>query len=290
MKIKTLKLSEPLKAITMNEIKIFNNPQFGEIRTALNEEGEPLFCLTDVCRILDLQTNKVKERLNEKGWNTIPYLTNGGIQNVIFINESNLYKTIFQSRKPVAENLTNWVSSDVLPSIRKHGAYLTNEAIEKVLTSPDTIIRLANTIKEERQQKELAQKQLALQAPIIKYANEVLSSTTGHTPTQIASELNMSAETLNLMLVAAKIIRKTGNGEYSLTSTHQGKNYAIPVTAKFEHKNGTSGTKISLHYTESGRKMIHEVFERAKNAGVIYERKGRYFYNSQWNIKKEEAA
>ena len=274
----------------MNEIKIFNNPQFGEIRTATTESGEPLFCLSDVCSILDLQTNKVKERLNEKGWNTIPYLTKGGMQNVIFINEANLYKTIFQSRKPEADKLTDWVSSDVLPTIRKHGAYMSSAVIEKTLSDPDFIIRLATDLKEERRQKELAQRQLEHQAPIIKYATEVLQSTSGHTPTQVASELNMSAETLNLMLLAAKFIRKTGNGEYSITALHQGKSYAIPVTAKFNHKDGTPGTKISLHYTEEGRKRIHEIFERAKAAGVVYERRNRFFYNSSWKLKQGEAA
>lgn len=120
----------------MNEIKIFNNPQFGEIRTATNESGEPLFCFADVCSILGLQTNKVKERLIKNGWCTIPLIDSlGRTQQAIFITEPNLYKTVFQSRKPESEKLTDWVSSDVLPSIRRTGSF---GSIEK----PKTLVEL----------------------------------------------------------------------------------------------------------------------------------------------------
>ena len=87
-----------------------------------------MFCLSDVCRALGItQPSKVKERLNEKGVNTIPTLTLGGTQNLLYINESNLYKTIFQSRKESAERFTDWVTSEVLPSIRKSGGYIAGQ-------------------------------------------------------------------------------------------------------------------------------------------------------------------
>ena len=107
----------------MNDLKIFENREFGEIRTAKINDA-PMFCLTDVCKALDLkQPSKVKERLDEKGVNSIPALTNGGTQNLLYISESNLYKTIFQSRKESAERFTDWVTSEVLPQIRTTGAY-----------------------------------------------------------------------------------------------------------------------------------------------------------------------
>lgn len=107
----------------MNELQIFNSEEFGEIRT-VKVDGEPMFCLTDICRALDLsQPSKVKDRLSEKGVNSIPTLTAGGEQNLLYINESNLYKAIFQSRKKSAEKFTDWVTSEVLPSIRKTGSY-----------------------------------------------------------------------------------------------------------------------------------------------------------------------
>lgn len=107
----------------MNELSVFKNEEFGEIRTVIIE-NEPMFCLSDVCKALGLtQPSKVKERLNEKGVSSIPTLTAGGEQKLLYINESNLYKTIFQSRKESAERFTGWVTSEVLPSIRKTGGY-----------------------------------------------------------------------------------------------------------------------------------------------------------------------
>lgn len=111
----------------MNELQIFNSEEFGEIRT-VTKDNEPMFCLADVCKALGLtQPSKVKERLNEKGVNIIPTLTSGGNQNLLYIDESNLYKTIFQSRKESAERFTDWVTSEVLPSIRKNGGYISGQ-------------------------------------------------------------------------------------------------------------------------------------------------------------------
>lgn len=107
----------------MNDLQIFNNEEFGEIRTAVVND-EPMFCLADICKALELtQPSKVKERLNEKGVRSIPTLTKGGEQKLLYINESNLYKAIFQSRKESTERFTEWVTSEVLPSIRKTGSY-----------------------------------------------------------------------------------------------------------------------------------------------------------------------
>ena len=107
----------------MNELKIFNSEEFGDIRT-VQLNNEPMFCLSDVCKALGLtQPSKVKERLNEKGVSSIPTLTAGGEQKLLYINESNLYKTIFQSRKESAERFTDWVTSEALPTIRKTGSY-----------------------------------------------------------------------------------------------------------------------------------------------------------------------
>lgn len=107
----------------MQELQIFNNEEFGEVRTVV-VDNEPMFCLSDICKASNLsQPSKVKERLNEKGVNSIPTLTAGGTQQMLYINESNLYKAIFQSRKESAERFTDWVTSEVLPTLRKTGTY-----------------------------------------------------------------------------------------------------------------------------------------------------------------------
>ncbi len=121
----------------MNNLKIYNSDEFGEIRTVIVND-EPMFCLADICKALELsQPSKVKERLLEKGVRSIPTLTNGGTQNLLYVNEANLYKTIFQSRKEPAERFTDWVTSEVLPSIRKTGQYT------KPMTLPEQIQVLA---------------------------------------------------------------------------------------------------------------------------------------------------
>lgn len=126
----------------MKEVQIFANPEFGEIRTEM-VNGEPWFCLSDVCKALELTNSSVvKQRLNAKGLSTAYTPTAGGKQELIFINEANLYKTIFQSRKESAERFTDWVTSEVLPSIRKTGGYQQEE--QKPMSTFDQIKLLAS--------------------------------------------------------------------------------------------------------------------------------------------------
>lgn len=125
------------KEVNMNDLQIFNNEEFGEVRTAVVND-EPMFCLADICRVLEIKNvSDCKSRLRQKGIVTTDTLTNGGKQKMIFIDESNLYKTIFQSRKESAERFTEWVTSEVLPSIRKTGSY------SKPLTTSEQIRLLA---------------------------------------------------------------------------------------------------------------------------------------------------
>lgn len=110
-----------------SDIQIFNSEQFGYIRTAGTPE-EPLFCLIDVCKALELNANVVRQRLDDEVCSTYPIPDNlGRIQQTNFINEDGLYDVIFDSRKPEAKKFRKWVTSEVLPSIRKTGAYMTSE-------------------------------------------------------------------------------------------------------------------------------------------------------------------
>lgn len=129
------------------ELQIFSNTEFGEIRT-ITKDDSPMFCLADVCRALELeQVSRVKSRLKADGVTTSKVIDRlGREQEATFINESNLYKTIFQSRKDSAERFTDWVTSEVLPSIRKTGGY------NKPMTTSEQIKLLAqgNTELSER--------------------------------------------------------------------------------------------------------------------------------------------
>ena len=124
--------------VFMEDLQIFSNSEFGEIRT-IAKDNEPMFCLADVCKALELeQVSRVKARLKTDGVTTSKVIDRlGREQEATFINESNLYKTIFQSRKESAERFTEWVTSEVLPSIRKTGSY------SKPLTTSEQIRLLA---------------------------------------------------------------------------------------------------------------------------------------------------
>lgn len=138
----------------MEELRIFSNSEFGEVRT-ISRNGEPMFCLADACRVLDISNpSKAKTRLREDGVTTSEGIDSlGRTQALNFISESNLYKLIFQSRKAEAEKFAEWVTSEILPSIRKHGAYMTKSVTEKALTDPDFLIQLATELKREREER-----------------------------------------------------------------------------------------------------------------------------------------
>lgn len=167
----------------MEAIKIFENVQFGQVRIYMGENGDPLFCLIDVCNMLDLIPSKVSQRLDKDVLSKYPLETAGGIQQTNFINEDGLYDVILDSRKPEAKQFRKWITSEVLPSIRKHGAYMTNDTLEKALTSPDFLIQLATNLKEEQQKRitaeqkvEVAERQIKQDAPKVLFANAVEAS------------------------------------------------------------------------------------------------------------------
>lgn len=135
----------------MNELQLFNSPEFGEVRVVMNAENEPMFCLADVCKALGINnTSSAKKRLNPKGAFLIKTPTAGGEQDITFIDETNLYRAIFQCRKKqLAQRFQDWVFDEVLPSIRKTGGYMvtkqddTPEMImaRAVMVAQDTIKR-----------------------------------------------------------------------------------------------------------------------------------------------------
>ena len=166
----------------MSEIQIFNNPQFGDIRTA-GTAKDPLFCLSDICRVLDLQTGATKNRLNPKGVSLINTLTSGGEQTMLFVNEQNLYKVIMRSDKPQAEPFQDWVCGEVLPSIRQHGMYATEATVKKILEDPDNFIQVVQAYQRERKERMAAQQEVErLEAqeienkPKVVYADAVAGS------------------------------------------------------------------------------------------------------------------
>lgn len=178
-----------------NQITIFNNPQFGDIRTAGSAE-QPLFCLADVCKALDLQPSAVMRRLDDGVISSNPISDSLGRQQIAnFVNEDGLYDVILDSRKPEAKVFRKWVTSEVLPTIRRTGGYIaTNgtmsdaEIMAKAVLVAQSTIEARNTrIKQLELENE---KQKALVAQMQKgndYLNTILQSKGTLATTQVAA-------------------------------------------------------------------------------------------------------
>lgn len=160
-----------------SNIQPFTHEQFGTIRTITDVSGEVWFVATDICAALDLSNTTVAlQRLDADEKSKFNLGLPGGA--TWCVNEAGLYSLVLASRKPEAKSFKRWVTHEVLPSIRKHGGYLTNEKIEDILTDPDTIIQLAIKLKSERAKRAALEKQAAIDTPKARFADAVSASHT----------------------------------------------------------------------------------------------------------------
>lgn len=170
----------------MNDIQVFNSPQFGEVRTAGTAQ-EPIFCAADICRALGYANGRkaIADHCEEGDVTKRDIIDNlGRTQAATFVNESGLYSLIFGSKLESAKQFKKWVTSDVLPSIRKHGMYATEATVESMLNDPENAILMLQAYQRERKERLAAQQQvekLEAQAiedkPKIIYADAVKGST-----------------------------------------------------------------------------------------------------------------
>lgn len=164
----------------MNELQMFESAEFGKMRT-LVKDGDPWFVGKDVAEILGYSNTRdaMAKHVDDEDKNTVAI--RDGIQgnpNVTIINESGLYSLILSSKLPTAKKFKRWVTSEILPAIRKHGGYLTPDKVEEILTDPDAVIRLATQLKEERAKREAAEKVIEEQRPKALFADAVSASKT----------------------------------------------------------------------------------------------------------------
>lgn len=249
-----------------NNIQIFNNPSFGEVRvTELN--GEPMFCLSDVCKVLGLTAKGVAQRLGDEVISNYPIIDNlGREQNAIFVNEDGLYDAILDSRKPEAKKFRKWVTSEVLPSIRKHGAYLSNEAIEKTLTDPDYLIKLANTLKEERLKRIEAESRAAVlqitndeMKPKAEFADAVMGSSDAIDMRKAATTLNMGIGRNKLFeLLREKGVLDRHNIPYQ---TYIDRGYFRTIESTYNKPDGSSCINIKTVIFQKGLDFIRKLLK-----------------------------
>ena len=163
-----------------NQITVFASDKFGDVRI-VQIGSEPWFVGKDVATALGYGegkslANAVANHVDVEDKGVTKMMTPGGKQNVTIINESGLYSLIMSSKLPQAKAFKRWVTSEILPAIRKHGAYLTDNALEEALTSPDFLIKLATQLKEEKEARLEAEKKIEEQKPKVIFADAVSAS------------------------------------------------------------------------------------------------------------------
>ena len=253
----------------MNEVFNFHGQ---EVRT-VTIDNDPYFSNADVCKILDINNpSQALKRLKQDGVITNEVIDGlGRKQDMKFVSEGNLYKLIFQSKKKEAEAFTDWVTSEVLPAIRKHGLY----AIDDLLENPDMAIAALQKLKEERQlrlkaQEEVAQKNQIIQElqPKATYYDLVLQNKSLVAISVIAKDYGMSAKKLNKILHELKIQFKQGN-TWLLYQKYAGKGYTQSKT----HTIDADYSKMHTYWTQKGRLLLYDLLKNKKGILPLIEQK-----------------
>ena len=233
----------------------FRNLEFGAIRTKSNKQGEPMFCAKDVCEALKhTNSRKAVVDLVDKDDVTRSYIIDslGRKQRATFINESGLYALILSSKLDSAKRFKRWVTSEVLPAIRKQGGYLIakkGESEKEVMKRAMEIVKTTLAKRDE---------QIAKLKPKAEYADSVLDSINCITTTQLAKELGMSAQELNRRLCEMRI-QYWQSGQYMLYAEFARQGFAKSRTHKRILKHGMVLTEMYLVWTERGREFIHRL-------------------------------
>ncbi len=247
----------------MNTPQIFNFEQ-NEVRTILVKD-EPYFVGKDVAEILGYERadNAVRNHVDEEDKLMHRISASGQNRNMTIINESGLYSLILKSKLPSAKKFKRWVTSEVLPAIRKHRGYLTPEKVEEALLNPDTIIQLATQLKEERTGRLIAEQKIAECEPKISYLDSILSSTDSVTISQIAADYGLSPQQMNKLLHKLGIQKKVGN-QWLLCKKHMNHGYTKSHTSEIPKADG--GTKIVMNtkWTQKGRLFIYELLKKER--------------------------
>ena len=248
----------------MNEIQVFNNPEFGQIRTMTLPDGQVGFVGKDVAEVLNYADPQkaIKMHVDDDDKLTRQIVVSGQKRNVWLINESGLYSLILSSKLPKAREFKHWVTSEVLPQIRKTGGYIpvNKEDDEKTILCKAVKI-LMKTV--EMQKQELAEQdiRIARLAPKAEYAEEVLMSPTCYTMTQVAKSLSMTVQQLQHWLHKTRIIYRSPSGCWMLYAGYLKKGYEAYRTKKGENLFGdVLWTDTYLVWTERGKEFIHGLF------------------------------
>ena len=252
----------------MNEV---TNWTFGETEVRTVEmNGEPWWVLKDVCTVLELTTPaRVAERLEEDEV-SLTHLTDsiGRKQETTIINESGLYSVILRSDKPQAKPFRKWVTGEVLPSIRKHGAYMTSDVLEQTIQNPDFLINICNELKAEQERRKTAELTVSVQSqqinelqPKASYYDVVLNCKDLLSIGKIAKDYGKSAVWLNKWLHEQNIQYKQGD-IWLLYQKYAEQGYTSTKTQTYNGSDGTIHSKVHTYWTQKGRLFIYDLLKK----------------------------
>lgn len=247
------------------EIKPFFKQEFGEIRV-VEKNNEPWFVGKDVAKSLGYKNvnDALFKHVDEEDKEVVKCDTLGGQQNMTVINESGLYSLVLKSKLEGAKKFKRWVTSEVLPTIRKHGMY----ARDEILDNPDLLIEVATKLKNERdknKQLELDKAVLTQQVGELKskadYTDIVLKNKSLMSITAIAKDYGLSGSALNKKLNELGIQYKQ-SGQWFLYAKHQAKGYTSSTTQVIPHKDGSTEVKLHTKWTQKGRLFIYNELKK----------------------------
>ncbi|QYG30022.1 phage antirepressor [Mammaliicoccus sciuri] len=239
----------------MTNTKQFNNDLFS--LQVLTIEEQPYFIGKEVSTILGYTNPQkaIRDHVDKEDKLTERIVLSGQNRNMIIINESGLYSLILKSKLPQAKQFKRWVTSEVLPSIRKHGAYLTDSKLDEVLSNPDTIIKLATQLKEEKQKVKSLAQDLNIAKPKIEYHDLILNNDSLLSVNQIAKDYGLSAHGFNQLLHDLGIQYKQSN-TWHLYAKYQ--RFGYTQTQPYYDRKGNL-LSTSTKWTQDGKKFLYKL-------------------------------
>ncbi|WP_375604807.1 phage antirepressor [Lactobacillus delbrueckii] len=245
-----------------NKIQVFNFEE-QSIRTMLID-GKPFFVGKDVAKTLGYKKplNALATHVDEDD-SLKQGLTDslGRVQETIVINESGLYSLIMASQLPEAKKFKHWVTSEVLPSIRKHGMFATEKTIDQMLEDPDTMIKVLTEMKEERAKRKLAEEKVAKLEPKANFCDVVLQNPALVNVTVIAKDYGMSAQAMNQLLKKLGV-QYDQSGTWFLYAKYQSNGWTQSTTSMVKGKDGAEKAVVHTKWTQKGRLGLYELLKK----------------------------
>ena len=250
----------------------FHHEMFGDIR-AIEKDGEPWFVGKDVAVALGYSNardalakhvdNEDKKILTSQ--NATLEKLNIPNRGLTIINESGLYSLVLSSKLPQAKVFKHWVTAEVLPSIRRHGAYATTPTIEKIIASPEFGIALLKNLQQEQNMRREAEERVRKLKPLADYTALILACPETVSVSQVAQDYDMSAVAFNRILNRAGIQYSVG-GQWVLYAAYKDRGLVQSHTFNYRHNDGTDGCRMYTRWTQRGRLFLYDIL---KKMGII---------------------